>query len=374
MARRNPPGQLSRAPDKVEFAFATPADEADLRRLLRETPMQGAIRVGFTHEPDYFAGTGLAGADDRTLLARESGRLVGAGRCTTRPAWLNGEVRRVAYLGELRLAPEVQGRWDILRGGYAFFTAAYARDPADFCYTSIIADNTRARRLLERGARGLPRYQFIGEHVTLLLPVATSPVPAKFTVTTGADLPAETLAGFLNAAARDRQLAAHWTPDRLRSLAAHGLRPEDFIVLRQGAEIAACAGVWDQHAFRQILVTGYSPLLAATRPGYNLLAPLLGQPRLPPADSFVRQAFLSPWACRPGDVVARSALIQSARATAARRGLDCLTLGGTPDDAALQVLRGRRYLSRLYRVDWPGQERRGCELDARPCLPDISLL
>jgi len=35
--------------------------------------------------------------------------------------------------------------WDILRGGYAFFAAEYARDPADFCFTSIIADNTRAR-------------------------------------------------------------------------------------------------------------------------------------------------------------------------------------------------------------------------------------
>ena len=374
MARRNPPGQLSGTADKVQFAFASLADDADLRRLLRETPMRGAISVGFTHEPDYFLGTAIAGADDRTLLARESGRLVAAGRCTTRPCWLNGEVRRVAYLGELRLAHSVQGRWDIIRGGYAFFVAAYARDPADFCYTSIIADNTRARRLFERGAPGLPRYEFIGEHVSLLLPATTGPAPAGFTVTTGADLPVEALAEFLNAAARDRQLAAHWTPDRLRSLAGHGLQLADFIVLKRGTEIAACAGVWDQHAFRQILVTSYSPLLAAARPGYNLLAPLLGQPRLPPAGSFLRQAFLSPWGCRSSDAAAWSALVQVARTTAARRGLEYLALGGTTNDPGLQGLRGRRYLSRLYRVDWPGAERIACELDARPCLPDISLL
>ena len=60
MARRNPPGQLSDAPDKVQFAFASPVDDADLRRLLRETPMRGAISVSFTHEPDYFRGTALA--------------------------------------------------------------------------------------------------------------------------------------------------------------------------------------------------------------------------------------------------------------------------------------------------------------------------
>ena len=365
---------MSGTADKVQFAFATPADDADLRRLLRDTPMHGAVCVSFTHEPDYFLGTGLAGADDRTLLARVSGRLVAAGRCTTRPCWLNGAVRRVAYLGELRLAADVQGRGDILRGGYGFFAAEYARDPADFCYTSIIADNTRARRLFERGARSLPRYQFIGDHVTLLLPAATGPAPAGFTVTTGTDLPSEALAEFLNTAARDRQLATHWTAGRLRSLSSHGLPPENFVVLKQGPEIAACAGVWDQHGFRQVLISGYSRLLTAARPAYNLLAPLLRQPRLPPAGGFLRQAFLSPWASRPGDTAARSALIQVARAVAARRGLDCLALGGTPGDPVLRSLPGRRYLSRLYRVDWPGVERSGCELDARACLPDISLL
>ena len=374
MARPNPPGQLSGAAEKVQFAFATPADDADLRRLLRETPMRGAVSVGFTHEPDYFLGTGLAGADDRTLLARVSGRLVAAGRCTTRPSWLNGAVRRVAYLGELRLAADVQGRWDILRGGYAFFAAAYARAPADYCFTSIIADNLRARRLFERSAPGLPRYHFLGKYLSLLLPTSAGPAPAGFTVTTGAGLPAETLAGFLDAAARDRHLAARWTAGNLRNLAAHGLPPEDFVVLKQGTEIAACAGVWDQHAFRQVLISGYSPLLTAARPAYNLLAPLLRQPRLPPAGGFLRQAFLSPWATRPGDAAARSALIQVARTVAFRRGLDCLALGGTPGDPELRSLHGRRYLGRLYRVDWPGLEQSGCELDARACLPDISLL
>ena len=145
-------------------------------------------------------------------------------------------------------------------------------------------------------------------------------------------------------------------------------------MLKRGTEIAACAGAWDQHAFRQILVTSYSPLLAAARPGYNLLAPLLGQSRLPPAGAFVRQAFLSPWGCRSSDAAAWSALVQVARTTAARRGLEYLALGGTTNDPGLQGLRGRRYLSRLYRVDWPGVERIACELDARPCLPDISLL
>lgn len=374
MARRNPSSQLSGNSDKLAFAFATPADEADLRRLLKDTPMRGAVSVGFSHEPNYFRGMGIAGANDRTLLGREHGRLIVAGRCTIRSCWLNGEVRRVAYLGELRLAAEAQGRWDVLRRGYAHFATEYARDPADYCYTSIIADNTRARRLLERGVRGMPRYEFIGEYVTLLIPAKGGRMPTGFTLTTGAELPVETLVDFLNAAACDRQLATHWTSENLLSLHAHGLRLDAILVLRRGAEIVACAGVWDQSSFRQIQVTGYSSLMAIVRPFHNLLAPLLGQPRIPTAGAFIKQAFLSPVACLPSSASAQTALIQAARAAAARLGLDYLALGGWPDDPMLRRWRGRRYLSRLYRIDWPEVEPNGCVLDARPCLPDISLL
>lgn len=360
--------------DRLRFAFATPADEAELRGLLRNNPMRGAITIGFTHEPDYFRGTNLAGAIDQTLLAREDGRLVAAGRCTTRPCWLNGEVRRVAYLGELRLDAAAQGRWDILRGGYGFFAEAYARDPADYCFTSIISDNHRARRLFERGLRGLPRYHFIGDYLTRLIPTGSGSLSPEFKITTGADLPIGRLIDFLNSVGQARHLAAHWTPDILGALAGSGLRPEDFVVLLRGGEIVGCAGVWNQQSFRQVRIHGYSPLLAAMRPFHNLLAPLLRQPSLPPAGSNLNQALLTPFACSPDHPSAPSALLQTAQLAAAGRGLDCLALGGAADDPWLRSLRGRRYPSRLYRVDWPGTRPAVSALDARPCQPEIGLL
>jgi hypothetical protein len=367
---------LSRVPASPSFALASPADDADLRRLLQANPMRGAISVGFAHEPDYFRGTKIAGATDRILLARENGRLVAAGRCTTRPAWLNGEVRRVAYLGELRLDASAQGRWDILRGGYAFFAAEYARDPADFCFTSIVADNARARRLFERGARGLPRYEFIGEYLTLLRPARRRPaqLPHGIEAVTGAEVPLVELAEFLNAAAQSQNLAAHWAAEKITDLARHGLRPVDIVVLRQGARIVACAGVWDQQSFRQIQIHGYRPLLAAVRPWHNLLAPVLGTVRLPPAGGFLRQGWLTPCACAADRPELLGPLLQRAGDTAARRGLACTALGLPAGDARIPGLPGRRYPSRLYRVVWPGVSEPICALDARPCLPDIGLL
>jgi len=80
----------------------------------------------------------------------------------------------------LRLDAAYAGRFDILRRGYQFFRELQADAPADFYFTSIAADNERARRLLERGLPSMPRYEFIGEFVTVLLRSARrSPARAK---------------------------------------------------------------------------------------------------------------------------------------------------------------------------------------------------
>src|SRR5687768_4311495 len=145
----------------THFAVARRADETAIRRLLRENPMRGAVSVGFQREPDYFRGTDLAGAEDQTIVAFSEERLVCMGRCTTRECWVNGAVRRVRYLAELRLDAAARGRFGILRDGYGFFHMLQRDEPLDLYFTSIAADNDRARRLLENGARGLPPYVFL---------------------------------------------------------------------------------------------------------------------------------------------------------------------------------------------------------------------
>src|SRR5439155_767942 len=98
-------------------------------------------------------------------------RLVCMGRCTWRECWVDGTARRVGYLAELRLDATARGRFGILRDGYGFFGALQRDDPADLYFTSIAADNDRARRLLESGGRGLPAYDFLAELSTLLIAV-----------------------------------------------------------------------------------------------------------------------------------------------------------------------------------------------------------
>lgn len=164
--------KLTAAPtSRGPFAVATPADDADIRRLLRENPMPGQITLTLEREPDYFADADLPGTEKQTIIANEGDRVICVGNCSIRERFVNGQPRRVGYLGGLRLDSRAAGRFDILRRGYEFFRDLQAERPADFYFTSIAADNVPARKFLERGLPGMPAYEFAGEFVTVLLPM-----------------------------------------------------------------------------------------------------------------------------------------------------------------------------------------------------------
>lgn len=365
--------------DSLRFSFATADDDAELRALFGTTPMRGAMRLGFAHEPSFFAGTGLLGASDRVLLAREDGRLVAAGRCVVQPRWVNGAIRRCGYLGELRLSPTAKGRRDILRHGYAFYAANSRDDGADLYVTSVLADNTRARRLFERGWRGLPRYTPVADYTTLILRATSGDVrpPTNIEILTGDNIPAGEIARFLNNQARARNLAVVWPDDSTAVASRHGLRPGDFLIARHQGAVTGCAALWDQRSFRQVVVHGYSPWLQLIRPWVNLAAPFTGWPALPRPGTTLAHAYLSPLAVDPAHATVAPVLVRAVLAAAARRRLDAVSLGADARDPlwqALGRLRGRRLASVIYTVQWPDTPSAAPNLAPGLCSPDLALL
>ena len=355
----------------IRFALATAADDAPIRRLLRENPLRGAITVSFEREPEYFRGSTLAGGSERTVVAFEDDRLVCMGRCTVRPCWLNGEIRRVGYLGELRLDVRARRRTRLLRGGYEFFHATQRSAPADFYFTSIAADNARARRVLERGIPGLPRYDFLAELTTLLIP--TSRCRRHGALEPAA--PAE-ISDFLNICGQRVHLAAVWGADRLALLTRQDLLPELFLVHRRGGTIVAGGAIWDQRGFRQTVVRGYAPALRFARPLLNAFAGIAGGPKLPPRGAVVAHAFLSPFAVEAVNDSELRDVVDEFGWAAAQRGIEFLITSFPSDHPHVNTLRRmywcRAYVTRLYRVTWPGDNI--VTPDTRPFMPDVAFL
>jgi hypothetical protein len=351
--------------DGVRFSVATTEDDAEIRRLLRESPMAGRISLSLEREPNFFAD---GSETTTTILARVRRRVVCVGSCAIRPRYVNGIPRAVGYLGGLRLDGQFAGRFDIVRRGYRFFRQLQQQAPADFYFTSIAADNQRARIFLERGLPGMPRYEFIGEFVTLVIPTLSRGRSQRSTRNIDHPDSRNGLLRFLNECNSTYQFAPCWSPEELSS--------SDFCVVRTGQHLEACGTLWDQRQFKQIVVRGYSKSLATIRPIFNILSKLTRQPRLPNMGEVLSIAFASCVASKTD--ASPLGLIKQLAISARQRGIEMLTLGFAANDPRLAIIQGsfrsRKYRSRLYVAHWPGIGGTAGDLDGRVLAPEIALL
>jgi hypothetical protein len=338
--------------------------------------MPGAVRVALTREPNFFAADGLAGADDVTLVSRAGGRIVGMGRMSIFRLTRNGQVKRIGYLGALRITSGTRESARMLRDGYELLLRESgignreSGGVAGGYFTSIATDNARARRVLENGARfGLPTYRPLCDLVTLIAPVARSGVRSEAAGE-------RELLEFLQRESLRSQLALSWDAARLRSLERHEMQSADFRVVRRGGEIIAAGAVWDQRRFRQTIISGHSGMLEKLRVPFNALQTLLRRPTLPPPGSVLAQgALLGAFVRSPDDW---NTLWPVLNARAAEMGLSWLSISRDARDPELAVLRrltrAREYHTTLYEVQWRDGPRWPDAWDNRPFRPEVGLL
>ena len=123
--------------------------------------------------------------------------------------------------------------------------------------------------------------------------------------------------------------------------------------------------LWDQSAYKQSVVRGYSGWLRAA-------APLLPRP-----GTKLRSAFASLISVAGDDPLIFKSLLRETYSTAARRGFDYLLVGLDIRDPFLSVARSYphvAYPSRLYLATWPDGGPLYEPLDARPAYVDIATL
>jgi hypothetical protein len=360
--------------------LARPEDDPEIRRLLRENPMDGAIRVSLEREPNAFLAAAVEGEPHYTVVAREprhpdTGRIVGMGTRAVWNAFVNGEPCRLGYLSQLRVDRAARASFNtrrLLAAGYAALRDLRGPDELPFDITSIIADNETARRLLSGGVPGLPTYRELSGFVTLVLP-ATRPSRKKAPVwiEPGHHSRMEEIAGCISRNRRRYQAAPFFSAEELLSPErSRGLAPADFRLALRDDRVVGCLALWDQSGFKQVVVRGYAPRLARWRPWINRLPRALGIPRLPDPGEALPHATISHVAVDDDDPDIFQVLVESAHAEACARRYAYVVTGFAAGHPWLPWLqrrfRPRRYESVLYLVDWDG----GAEpLDGR--LPHV---
>lgn len=362
------------------MAVATADDDAEVRALLRRSVIPGAVRVAFTREPDYFLGEGLAGSSDVTIVARRGGVLVAVGRCSVLTLFVNGRPQRVGYLGELRMAPGTPASPRLLRDGYAFLAELTDGWGVERYVTSIADDNDRARRVLAHGGRfGLPAYRPIARLVTLVAPVTRRASVGASSPTNAPAIdhaPESELTEFLQSQAKGVQLGLCWDRGQWEALSQHGLSSDAFSAVRRHGRVVATGAVWDQRAFRQTVIDGYSSAMRVARPFINAIMTLRSLPPLPaPGERLAMGAVCGATVTDPNDW---TVLWQELNQSASASGLLWLAVVRDVRDPDLALLRrtlaAREYRTTLFDVALSGRPHGDADWDGRLFRPEVGLL
>jgi hypothetical protein len=249
-------------------------DDMDAVRRLQALPMQGPIRLSLT--------TPLGG-DDRIIIAYRDGRLMGMGaRRRARHGW-GGRPQWVGVLTALRSECEVLPRRTVAEM-YRQLRAHPASDEPPWELTAILEGNRPARRLLEAGLPGLPRYTPVLHLSTFTfrsLPPSKSSGEAKTPM-----------------------------PEHGREIGGAEL----------GCRVERVPG-------RASVVSGYAPALARLRPVLDPALRWLGRPGLPPPGTRLREAFVAAAHWAQGDRKGLSGLLREIRSAAAGLGAEVVHWG-----------------------------------------------
>lgn len=362
----------------VTFRLAGPKDSAARCDLFARVSMDTDLVLSVRRDPDFDALYRIQTDDWECWVGKEEGRIEAMATILFRDGYLDGERRRVGYLGDMRLAPRVQGRHLLGRFyGPILGDAARARG-CEIFLTAVIASNQRAIRALtarNRRTEGMPRYtplrDFRIRSVHLALPRRRRASPYRVRRADEGDLPA--LAAFLDADARLRPFGYPMPEAELRRRLAEwpGLRPGSFYLAEdRGGGLAGCLALWDAAPVKRTVVSAYRGGMRRVKRMYDLAARFLRVPRLPDPGGELRYLYATHQAIPSEDPAVMRALLDAVYADHRRSGHHLVCFCVLENDPLASAFRGFQVTdlpARLFLVTPAGTEPpAACFADARP--------
>lgn len=346
---------------------ADPDDDAARRALMSSVPMDAELALSVRRAPTMSALYALHARDWREWVVERDDAVVGTGSVLVRDGWLDGRRVPVGYLGDLRLAPAVQGRQLLDRFYGPILREAGAEWRCEHFLTAIIGSNLRARRaLVTRTTRadraGRPRYTLLREFdiraIQLVLPLLPERSEWQVRPATEADIPA--IARLLDADGRSRPFGYVFDETELcRRLATWpGLTIDSFLIATRddGTPLGTLA-LWDAAPVKETVVVSYSGSMRRVRMIHDTLATVLRRPRLPAPGAGLRYVYATHVAVPPGEPSLLRALLRAGYRHARARGFHFISACapvGDANDAAYRGMVVTDLRAEMHLVTLPG--------------------
>lgn len=346
----------------TRITLAAIDDEAELRDLMQKTVMPGMIRLSYGREPHFFHALSVLGAFNQIVVARNTaGCIVGSSIRSIKPMYINGVKQQIGYLSHLRLEKQYRGKLSLAKG-FKYLNALHQDARCPFYLTTIMADNVGAQQVLAKGRKRVPHYHFWGKINTYLIgDVRKSTMSSSLRINFAQELDRKEILHFLYREGKQKQFFPDYTESDFNSDTGllRDLNWSDILVAKQDGEIVATLALWNQNAFKQIMVQSYHPLLNVVRPAYNLYTKLSHHPRLISPGKPLDIYYAALVCVKNNETRFFQPLITRAANTVNKQRKAILALGLHENDGlndAVTDMRYRLLRSNLYLVSFPSDK------------------
>lgn len=341
------------APDLL-LRVAQATDNPQLLDLVSVPMPSNGVMVGMAREPSYFDATLTQYTDPQpwVIASRDAPeQILAMYNVGERPCYINGEVRPLRYLGDLRVNTQIRGKGLVrLKSKHL----AQVMPSAEFAQTLILADNRGARTMMHEERPGFPKpYRRDLVQTLTMTGVVRGPDDESQQCAQAIEMRTATPGDLSAMTAFVKQMAAHYNFMPAYDFTAltrqdpywRGLVPEDFTLLFRDGVLVGLFGLWNQKSFKQTRIVDYGHLIGSARPFYNVWAKLAQRMPLPRRGDLVKYLMLHSPLCDPHDVALFDVMVREAfRQTKARQeSALCFTLAeNDPRSAAMAHYKGER--------------------------------
>jgi GNAT superfamily N-acetyltransferase len=276
---------LPHDPPQTAPRWASQPDNDGLIDLVRACPMKGSIAMLFERSPDFFALSRIQGDGARVCVIddHEPGKLAAvAAMARFNQVYVDGEPRSADYACDLRVHPQYRGT-GLYKHVYDFMVQSSLDEGADLGFTTVMKGNRAMARIVE-GRAGVVPYR----HITTLRNFTVHFLLPKRPVSgvhvrpaTAADIPE--MVALWNRVNGQKQFAPVWTVEgfKARLAISPGLAIGNYRLAFRGDKLVGLLAIWDQEAFKRMVVLSFTGSAVWMRRVFNPVAGLLGVGKLP---------------------------------------------------------------------------------------------
>lgn len=321
--------------DKYTLRFAEESDEAGIADIFESGGFSGKISVQFLRAPHPLASFRTDGDDAKIIVVvdNENRRMAAVAGAIIRMEYVKGRPKKCAYLTGLKIHPDYQGKLYFIAKAYEFLHQSIA--DCEVCYTTILDENRKAIRLLEKHHKNMPLYQYIGHYTTYCFHGGKALVEVE----------TDKMDGF------EELMHTHFSERNLTPVdyCCPGFGKTTFYSVREEGEITACCFVGNQQEHKQYRMCSYGGIYKMLS---HLPTRLFGYPEFPKSGSDIDYGVVSYLYIKDNNKKRCSDFLRS---VAAKTDVKLLIWGAfesNPLCDALNDMKTIRYGSRLYAVTW----------------------